>query len=1128
MDAQNAGVAAALAVRVFPTTMGFKVTSGFNLLPAASPTSPFDAHSTSTEDTASPLACTAASTGELGPCLELLPASHSLDSSEAAAEAAAGPPLSTAMSIADTPHSPPTPAQADECYVFKQQAAPSRSTSTSFISHTPTAVISQAAAAAPTEFAALPVTPVPPRHSFSCFTDKTATSAPTPTALPGCSSLASNCSVTSGSQGCPWVRAANDFHSSSQLAVPAMLTPPSQQKHVGWEGLLAFSKASGCSGVVAGAHSLANAHRQHRSSMDHDIAPFVVNPAVRQQHSFSSAPSPVPAQPDEPCKVEICCTAHPSEAARRLLKSVARGLKSCQDPEAIKDGMGGAYFCFNEKGRKTAILKPCDEEALAPNNPKGAIGKNLGDPGWKPTVRVGEAAMREVAAFLLDHDGFANVPTSVLVRARHPVFCYRSKMPSVGSSMLDLAGAASAATAVSDATVSDAVTSDNDSGECGGEGEDGVSAELARVSNCSSSAHAGSTDRDSPNLVESISRGSPCEADSMFWRPSSLSRPQQQPAMRTTAGFPVLTATVAVGFSASQTTASSLAPVPARLPRPVSSGLLSLGAASFDTSRMSGSLVARGLAELRAVTSSRAPASPEILPMKLASLQEFISHECDTGEVGDCKFSVSDVHRIGILDIRLFNTDRHSGNMLCVPNSAAGRPGQAGTRSSGATEGPAPPLQQHGLQQRQGYSLVPIDHGFCLPEALEAVYFEWQHWAQTSIPFSEEELAYIERLDVQADKDLLSKELPTLRAECLRVMEVSTTLLKMCATAGLTLYDVAGIMERQLVDGREETSGLELACAAAKLHLEERASEESDSDGEDFDAAPMDHTACSSVGMLQPADAPAPVPKDRDSSGQHMEDMLFDLDDDAAGHAALDMYLGSSRAPRTPSGERPASLSSSVSSVDCMSPETHIGVGGSSRQGHIPQAPGSTNVSALRGGSAAGGAVAHSVHLSEVSSPAGRPGRSRIPHPFAAPSRAETAPVRPAARRAVPSPCTAGPQLRRTNGADTPVFPTRPAPHAPSPHAGYLRRNVTGVGAASGKRGLAAAKPARKSSAPRKSPSPVTPLSAEALKAIFSDMEEPTWVRFMASLRGVLRAALDSGVWKQSTSEGARAMSCPG
>ena len=35
------------------------------------------------------------------------------------------------------------------------------------------------------------------------------------------------------------------------------------------------------------------------------------------------------------------------------------------------------------------------------------MGRALGDPGLKPTVRVGEAALREVAAFLLDHDGFA-------------------------------------------------------------------------------------------------------------------------------------------------------------------------------------------------------------------------------------------------------------------------------------------------------------------------------------------------------------------------------------------------------------------------------------------------------------------------------------------------------------------------------------------------------------------------------------------------------------------------------------------------------------------------------------------------------------------------------------------------
>jgi len=26
-------------------------------------------------------------------------------------------------------------------------------------------------------------------------------------------------------------------------------------------------------------------------------------------------------------------------------------------------------------------------------------------------------------------------------------------------------------------------------------------------------------------------------------------------------------------------------------------------------------------------------------------------------------------------------------------------------------------------------ALIPIDHGFCLPEALEPPYFEWLHWA---------------------------------------------------------------------------------------------------------------------------------------------------------------------------------------------------------------------------------------------------------------------------------------------------------------------------------------------------------------------------------------------------------------
>ena len=47
---------------------------------------------------------------------------------------------------------------------------------------------------------------------------------------------------------------------------------------------------------------------------------------------------------------------------------------------------------------------------------QGFVGRSLGDPGLKPSVRVGEAAMREVAAFLLDHEHFASVPHTVMVK----------------------------------------------------------------------------------------------------------------------------------------------------------------------------------------------------------------------------------------------------------------------------------------------------------------------------------------------------------------------------------------------------------------------------------------------------------------------------------------------------------------------------------------------------------------------------------------------------------------------------------------------------------------------------------------------------------------------------------------
>ncbi len=71
----------------------------------------------------------------------------------------------------------------------------------------------------------------------------------------------------------------------------------------------------------------------------------------------------------------------------------------------------------------------------------------------------------------------------------------------------------------------------------------------------------------------------------------------------------------------------------------------------------------------------------------------------------------------------------------------------------------------------------------------------------------------------------LLQELPNLRPECLRVLEVSTTLLQRCAAAGLSLADIGALASRPLdaLDGDDSRpSELERACVAARQAVETR------------------------------------------------------------------------------------------------------------------------------------------------------------------------------------------------------------------------------------------------------------------------------------------------------------------
>jgi len=348
-------------------------------------------------------------------------------------------------------------------------------------------------------------------------------------------------------------------------------------------------------------------------------------------HRSSSTPCLSPRgrdvqQRDRSGPVEILCQSSTLSRTKELVNEIVMALKAGVDPVLVNGGLGGAYYFRNSKGESVAIVKPTDEEPFAPNNPKGFVGKALGQPGLKRSVRVGETGFREVAAYLLDYDNFANVPPTALVKITHSIF-----------------------------NVNDGVGGSN----------------------------------------------------------------------------------------------------------------------SFKQGRKKKHVC------------------------KIASFQQFIPHDFDASDHGTSSFPVSAVHRIGILDIRIFNTDRHAGNLLVRKLNGNGAFGQQ-------------------------VELIPIDHGLCLPESLEDPYFEWIHWPQASIPFSEDELDYIKALDPYRDSEMLRNELPMIREACLRVLTLCTIFLKEAAGYGMCLAEIGEMMTREFRRGEEEPSELEVSCMEARRMVAER------------------------------------------------------------------------------------------------------------------------------------------------------------------------------------------------------------------------------------------------------------------------------------------------------------------
>lgn len=154
---------------------------------------------------------------------------------------------------------------------------------------------------------------------------------------------------------------------------------------------------------------------------------------------------------------------------------------------------------------------------------------------------------------------------------------------------------------------------------------------------------------------------------------------------------------------------------------------------------------------------------------KIGSLQMFVENSGSCEDMGPTTFPVEDVHRISVLDIRLANADRHAGNILVAHN------------------------------EKSETFLVPIDHGYCLPESLEDCTFDWLYWPQAKQPYSPDIVAYIRALDAEADIELLKSHGWKLPEECARILRVSTLLLKKGVERGLTAFHIGSMMCRETI-----------------------------------------------------------------------------------------------------------------------------------------------------------------------------------------------------------------------------------------------------------------------------------------------------------------------------------------
>ena len=120
----------------------------------------------------------------------------------------------------------------------------------------------------------------------------------------------------------------------------------------------------------------------------------------------------------------------------------------------------------------------------------------------------------------------------------------------------------------------------------------------------------------------------------------------------------------------------------------------------------------------------------------------------------------------------------------------------------------------HSSKYSDTYTLVPIDHGYCLPSQLHIDEYDWAwfYCPHVDVEVQPEIKEYMNNLDIEALLADLTAQLPV-SSDCLFLLRVAHTLIKEGINAGLTLKEIATMIARVEED---VPSMLETAIANAE------------------------------------------------------------------------------------------------------------------------------------------------------------------------------------------------------------------------------------------------------------------------------------------------------------------------